>query len=448
MPVQLTMPRLSDTMEAGTIVRWIVKEGDSVSAGQVVADIETDKATMEMPVYDDGIISKIMVEAGKQVPVGTPIALIEVEGDVPSGKTAEKSQDQHAAPAAPAAPTVGHVAPPTITTSAVGESRPVAAVSASASVPSQDAGRLRISPLARRIADEMGIAIESLRGSGPNGRIVKQDVLAAAQHGATTIPANVPAHVPAHGLATRSSPMMMPIVTQGEGSSEIVLSGMRQAIARRLVESKSTIPHYQVTMRFNMDPLLELRAMLNVQLEPQHIKLSVNDFIVRACALAMAANPFFNASWGGDRIILHSDANIGVAISLPAERGGGLVVAVLKQVQNKGLREISAQTRALAEKARTRGLGPEDMAGATFTISNLGMYGVDHFTAIINPPNSAILACGAAVEQPVVRNHQLVVGHEMQATMSLDHRVIDGAMAAEYLQSLKHSIENPATLLV
>lgn len=441
MPVQLTMPRLSDTMEAGTIVRWNVKEGDTVSSGQVVADIETDKATMEMPVYDDGIISKIMVEAGKLVPVGTPIALIEVEGDMPSGKTAEKPRDQHAAPAAP---TASHVVPPTITTSAVGESRPVAAVSASASVPSHDAGRLRISPLARRIADEMGIAIESLRGSGPNGRIVKQDVLAAAQHGATTISA----HVPAHGLATRSSPMMMPIVGQGEGSSEVVLSGMRQAIARRLVESKSTIPHYQVTMRFNMDPLLELRTMLNVQLEPQQIKLSVNDFIVRACALAMAANPFFNASWGGDRIILHSDVNIGIAISLPAERGGGLVVAVLKQVQNKGLREISAQTRALAEKARTRGLALDDMAGATFTISNLGMYGVDHFTAIINPPNSAILACGAAVEQPVVRNHQLVVGHEMQATLSLDHRVIDGAMAAEYLQSLKHSMENPATLLV
>jgi pyruvate dehydrogenase E2 component (dihydrolipoamide acetyltransferase) len=201
-------------------------------------------------------------------------------------------------------------------------------------------------------------------------------------------------------------------------------------------------------MRFNMDPLLELRAMLNEQLAPQGVKLSVNDFVLRACAIAMRAHPYFNASFGGDRVILHGDVNVGVAISLPAERGGGLVVGVVHQADLKGLREIAATTRALAEKARGRGLGPEEMSGATFTVSNLGMFGVDNFTAIINPPNSAILACGAAVEQPVVRNHQLVVGHEMSATLSLDHRVIDGAMAAEYLKSLKQHIENPATLLV
>lgn len=303
--------------------------------------------------------------------------------------------------------------------------------------------RQRVSPLARRMADEIGISIASLTGSGPGGRIVKQDVLAEAERLKSGGPRRMDlVHVSA---VTQSPAAIIPI---GAGGSEVMLSGMRQAIARRLVESKSTIPHYQVTMRFNMDPLLELRTMLNVQLEPQGIKLSVNDFIVRACALAMAAHPFFNASWAVDRIILHGDVNIGIAISLPAERGGGLVVAVLTQAQRKGLREISTETRALAEKARTRGLGPEDMAGATFTISNLGMFGVDNFTAIINPPNSAILACGSAVEQPVVRNHQLVVGHEMQATLSLDHRVIDGAMASEYLQSVKHNIENPATLLV
>ena len=280
-------------------------------------------------------------------------------------------------------------------------------------------------------------------GSGPSGRVVKQDVLAEAERLKTGGARRMDlVHV---ASPVQSTTAVVPI---GAGASEVMLSGMRQAIARRLVESKSTIPHYQVTMRFKMDPLLELRTMLNAQLEPQKIKLSVNDFIVRACALAMAAHPFFNASWAGDRIILHGDVNIGVAISLPMERGGGLVVAVLTQAQRKGLREISTETRALAEKARTRGLGPEDMAGATFTISNLGMFGVDNFTAIINPPNSAILACGAAVEQPVVRNHQLVVGHEMQATLSLDHRVIDGAMASEYLQSVKHNIENPATLLV
>ena len=438
MPVQLTMPRLSDTMEAGTIVRWNVKEGDTVSSGDVVADVETDKATMEMPVFDDGVISKIMVEAGRQVPVGTPIAIISVDGDDAGSIVAVA-----AAPVAVAAKSV----PINSTPAKTSVSAPSASASASASASSpsvqSDAVRQRVSPLARRMAEEMGISVASIVGSGPSGRVVKQDVLAAAERlksgGARSVDL---VHV---ASPVQSATAVVPI---GAGASEVMLSGMRQAIARRLVESKSTIPHYQVTMRFNMDPLLELRTMLNAQLEPQKIKLSVNDFIVRACALAMAAHPFFNASWAGDRIILHGDVNIGVAISLPMERGGGLVVAVLTQAQRKGLREISTETRALAEKARTRGLGPEDMAGATFTISNLGMFGVDNFTAIINPPNSAILACGAAVEQPVVRNHQLVVGHEMQATLSLDHRVIDGAMASEYLQSVKHNIENPATLLV
>ena len=421
-------------MEAGTIVRWNVKEGDTVSSGDVVADVETDKATMEMPVFDDGVISKIMVEAGRQVPVGTPIAIITVDGDDAGSIVAVA-----AAPVAVAAKSVPiNSAPAKIAVAA-----PSASASSSASSVQSDAVRHRVSPLARRMAEEMGISVASIVGSGPSGRVVKQDVLAEAERLKTGGARRMDiVHVAA---PAQSSTAVVPI---GAGASEVMLSGMRQAIARRLVESKSTIPHYQVTMRFNMDPLLELRTMLNAQLEPQKIKLSVNDFIVRACALAMAAHPFFNASWAGDRIILHGDVNIGVAISLPMERGGGLVVAVLTQAQRKGLREISTETRALAEKARTRGLGPEDMAGATFTISNLGMFGVDNFTAIINPPNSAILACGAAVEQPVVRNHQLVVGHEMQATLSLDHRVIDGAMASEYLQSVKHNIENPATLLV
>ena len=438
MPVQLTMPRLSDTMEAGTIVRWNVKEGDTVSSGDVVADVETDKATMEMPVFDDGVISKIMVEAGRQVPVGTPIAIISVDGDDAGSIVAVAG-----APVAVAAKSVPINSAPAKTAVAAPSASASASASASVSSVQSDAVRQRVSPLARRMAEEMGISVASIVGSGPSGRVVKQDVLAAAERlksgGARSVDL---VHV---ASPVQSATAVVPI---GAGASEVMLSGMRQAIARRLVESKSTIPHYQVTMRFNMDPLLELRTMLNAQLEPQKIKLSVNDFIVRACALAMAAHPFFNASWAGDRIILHGDVNIGVAISLPMERGGGLVVAVLAQAQRKGLREIYTETRALAEKARTRGLGPEDMAGATFTISNLGMFGVDNFTAIINPPNSAILACGAAVEQPVVRNHQLVVGHEMQATLSLDHRVIDGAMASEYLQSVKHNIENPATLLV
>jgi pyruvate dehydrogenase E2 component (dihydrolipoamide acetyltransferase) len=223
---------------------------------------------------------------------------------------------------------------------------------------------------------------------------------------------------------------------------------MRGVIARRLVESKQQIPHYQVSMKFAMDAILAMRGQLNQQLAALEVKLSVNDFIIRACALAMARHPFFNASWAGDRILLHQQVNIGVAIALPEEKGGGLVVGVVRDANLKSLRQISGEVRALGEKARTKGLSMEEMSGATFTISNLGMFGVDNFTAIINPPNSAILACGAAIEQPVVRDHQLCVGWEMAATLSLDHRVIDGAMAAKYLQSLKELVEQPTLLLV
>ncbi|MDY7107009.1 MAG: dihydrolipoamide acetyltransferase family protein, partial [Planctomycetota bacterium] len=229
---------------------------------------------------------------------------------------------------------------------------------------------------------------------------------------------------------------------------KVPLSNMRQTIAKRLVESKTTIPHYQVSMSLNMDPLLELRKTLNEQLKEHGVKLSVNDFLVRSCALAMHEHPEFNASWGGDSIIIHGEINIGVAISVGRERGGGLVVGVIRTVDQKSLRMISFETRRLAEKARTRGLSLEEMDGATFTISNLGMYEIDHFTAIINPPNSAILAVGAAAEKPVVRDGQLTIGREMEATLSCDHRVIDGAMGAEYLQTLKRFIENPSTLLV
>jgi pyruvate dehydrogenase E2 component (dihydrolipoamide acetyltransferase) len=223
---------------------------------------------------------------------------------------------------------------------------------------------------------------------------------------------------------------------------------MRQTIARRLVESKTTVPHYQVTMKFAMDEILGLRKKVNDSLEAFGIKLSVNDFLVRACALAMTKHPYFNASFAGDSIAIHGEVNVGIAISLPEERGGGLVVGVIRNADQKSLRQISADAKYLAEKARTKGLSMDEMNAATFTISNLGMFGVEHFTAIINPPNSAILACGAAIEQPVVRNHQLAVGFEMQATLSLDHRVIDGAMAAEYLKTLKTLIEAPAALMV
>jgi pyruvate dehydrogenase E2 component (dihydrolipoamide acetyltransferase) len=457
MPVQLTMPRLSDTMEAGTIVRWNVKEGDSVSSGDVVADVETDKATMEMPVFDDGVVAKILVDPGTQVKVGTPIAVIATEGeDVKSAASGAPAPAAVRAPAAPApaaaampaAPSPAPAAPATpVRAQLLEDAAPPTGTVPAPAAAAATGQRMRVSPVARRMADEFGVPIDSIRGSGPGGRIVKRDIESALERMKSGQLAPV-VRGPAPSTALSMPVASVPVVPIGAQAREISVSGMRQTIARRLVESKLSIPHYQVTMRVSMDALLELRSMLNRQLETQGVKLSVNDFIVRACAIGMQAHPFMNASWGGDRIVLHSDVNVGVAVSLPAERGGGLLVATIRHADQKGLRQISMETRALAEKARTKGLSAEDMGGSTFTVSNLGMYGVEHFTAIINPPNSAILACGAAVEQPVVRNHQLAVGHEMSATLSLDHRVIDGAMAAEYLQTVRQNLENPATLMV
>jgi pyruvate dehydrogenase E2 component (dihydrolipoamide acetyltransferase) len=318
-----------------------------------------------------------------------------------------------------------------------------------------DGERARVSPVARRMAEEMGVDLSQVTGSGPGGRVIKRDVVLAAENRSAAAPVARPAAASAAtglvaaapSVAAAPAPQAGALV-HGLQSIEVPVSTMRGVIAKRLVESKQQIPHYQVTMKFSMDSILALRGSLNEQLSAMEVKLSVNDFIIRACALAMAKNPFFNASWAGDRILVHQQVNVGVAIALPEEKGGGLVVGVVKDANLKSLRQISGEVRALGEKARTKGLSMEEMSGATFTISNLGMFGVDNFTAIINPPNSAILACGAAIEQPVVRNHQLVVGWEMAATLSLDHRVIDGAMAAKYLQSLKQFVEAPTLLLV
>jgi pyruvate dehydrogenase E2 component (dihydrolipoamide acetyltransferase) len=440
MPISLTMPRLSDTMEAGTVIRWNVKEGDKVRSGDVVADIETDKATMEMQCFDDGTVSRLLVEPGKQVPVGTPIAVIEVKGDMAGAKPAAAPAPVPAA--APAAPAAVPTARPVVEAETSGE-------------------RLRVSPVARRMAEELGVDLRRLKGTGPGGRVIKRDILAATEGDSVAETRQAAAAAAAIGTSlgtaietstplavTKPAAAAVAAITPLGAGREIPLNGMRQTIARRLVESKQSIPHYQVTMRFAMDDLLAERTRLNRELSSYGVKLSVNDFLVRACALAMSRHPYFNASFAGDRIVMHGDVNVGVAISLDESRGGGLVVGVLRNADLKSLRQISQETRFLAEKAREKGLSMDEMSGATFTISNLGMFGVDHFTAIINPPNSAILACGAAIEQPVVRNHQLAVGWEMSATLSLDHRVIDGAMAAQYLATLKDLIERPAALLV
>ena len=331
-------------------------------------------------------------------------------------------------------------------------------------------------PLARKIAAETNVDLSGITGTGPAGRIVRKDVEAAiagvaAAPAAPEAPAPgaapifKPKPLPATGAKTAAAAatsvpplaaLMMPSLSALEARS-IPLTNMRRTIAARLVESKTTIPHYQVTVSARMDALLDLRKQLNDQLGTQGVKLSVNDFIIRACALSMHAHPFINCRWnpakGAETIELLDQVNVGVAISLPIERGGGLVVATIRNADQKGLRLISGETRTLAEKARTKGLTVEEMADSTFTISNLGMFGVDHFTAIINPPNAAILAVGAAIEQAVVEESpdgrkSLVIGHKMSMTMSSDHRLVDGAMAAQYLNTVKEMLEKPATLLV
>jgi pyruvate dehydrogenase E2 component (dihydrolipoamide acetyltransferase) len=461
MPIEITMPRLSDTMEAGTVIKWNVKEGDSVKSGSVVADIETDKATMEMQCFDDGRMAAILVEPGRQVKVGTTIALVALEGE--DLATVKSGGMKKSAPAAASAPAAKAPVPASVTasvTASIPASVPVVQTETRHGmegfpVESGDGPRMRVSPVARRIADDHGIDINAVKGTGPGGRVIKRDVEqvienAAAATTAGTTPARPSTIVAGRALAVSTSGVQTPSapLSLSLPGRDVALTSMRQTIARRLVESKTSIPHYQVTMKFDMDRLIEMRASFNEKLRSSGVKLSVNDFLVRACALAMAEHPYFNASFAGDHVRIHEVVNIGVAISLPEEKGGGLVVGVIKDADHKSLRQISADTKNLAEKARTKGLSVQDMSDATFTISNLGMFGVEHFTAIINPPNSAILACGAAVQQPVVRGGQLAVGTQMQATLSLDHRVIDGAMAAQYLASLKEFIEEPETLVV
>jgi len=454
MPIEITMPRLSDTMQSGTVLKWNVEEGATVSSGDVVADIETDKATMELSVYDDGTIARILVPEGTSVDVGRVIALLAEEGEDPKS-VAEASDGNNGkaskADEAPAKDEDDRRSAGDEDQDDDGDEKGGGGKASQKSddEPEEDAGkgaRLRVSPVARRIAEEHGVKLSSISGSGPSGRIIKRDVEAAIEAAEETTAAVPPSAMIRSGSG--GSSVAQPLAVRGIQGRKVALSNMRQTIARRLVEAKQTVPHYQVSMTYAMDALLNLRSDLNESLHSAGIRLSVNDFLVRACALAMERHPMFNASWGGDHVMVHDSVNIGIAISLPEERGGGLVVGVIRDADRKSLRVISSDSRMLADKARTKGLSIDDMSDSTFTLSNLGMYGVEHFTAIINPPNSAILAVGGTVERPVVRGGEIVVGREMTVTLSNDHRIIDGAMAAEFLQTLRTFFEQPATLLV
>jgi len=457
MPINMTMPRLSDTMQQGTIVKWNVKVGQAVKTGDVLGDIETDKATMELQSFDDGVVARIAVSEGQQVPVGTLILVLAAKGE---------STEAAQASAAPVPVPVAAAVATTATASAAAKPAALRVQAAGGSVqPAQSSGtgvavatpvsqtngqngqepRIFASPLARKIAAESGVPLASLEGSGPSGRIVRADVEEAIRSGAAK---------PATGRSQAKAGTPAPLSPSGTTlSGQLVpLSNMRRIIATRLVESKQTIPHYQVTVDVDMEPLAGLRGQLNEQLAAQNVKLSINDFLVRACALAMHQHPFVNARWvdQGQTVAIEqlADVNIGIAIALPVERGGGLVVATIRNADQIGLRQISAQSKTLSEKARSKGLAPQEMSDSTFTISNLGMFGVSHFTAIINPPNAAILAVGAALDRPVVKDGQVVAGKVMTMTMSSDHRMVDGAMAAAYLATVRELLEKPAGLLV
>lgn len=501
MAIKITMPRLSDTMEVGTLVKWYVKKGDAVSQDQVLADIETDKATMEMPAYDEGTVAAVLVEEGANVGIGETLLILAEPGEdveaAAAGESAGAAGQAEAATAGGQAGRAGGGGSPSATGTQIQPEirdanqgpdpssglKPQPSAQAQGKSPSQygsgmtpgpvsggggfeanpaqmNGGRVLVSPLARRMAEEMRVDLRRIEGTGPGGRIVKRDILRAVNQPpssavatpAPTGPHHAAAPAPAGRAGQPAAPAPLPaapLMSEGGNLGRTMpLSNMRQTIARRLVESKTQIPHYQVAAAIDMTPLMDLRKTLNAQLADQGVKLSVNDFIVRACAIAIHRHPLFNASFKGDSITVHDRVNIGVAISLPEERGGGLVVGTLFDADRKSLRHISADTRSLAEKARSRGLSIEEMSGSTFTISNLGMYDVEFFTAIINPPNSAILAVGSTVEKPVVREGEIVIGQEMICTLSNDHRIIDGASAAMFMQTFKHIMQNPATMLV
>jgi pyruvate dehydrogenase E2 component (dihydrolipoamide acetyltransferase) len=438
MPVEITMPRLSDTMEEGTLVKWRVKVGAKVKPGDLLADVETDKATMELQAFDEGTVAKLVVEEGETAAVGKLILVLAEKGEdvkqVAQAVKVEASVGAKGGDGGAGKQKAGGagVKPSVVITGAGAMEPPV----------SQGAGRVRVSPLARKLAEEHGVDIGRVKGTGPDGRVIKRDVLAVADDGAGAAGGQEE-----EAGAVAAGGVRVPVMG-GLGSKVVPVSNRRKTIARRLVESKTTIPHFTVTVAVDVGPLVSLRGTLNEQLASQGVKLSVNDFMIRAAALALTRHGYVNSSWTEGGIQLHGAVNVGTAVSIPEEKGGGVVVPTIRHADQKGLRAISAEVRALAGKARDQGLSAEDMSEGTFSVSNLGMYGVEHFEGIINPPQAAILAVGAAVDKAVVRNGRVEAGHEMALTLSCDHRVIDGAMGAEFLRTVKQMLENPASLLV
>lgn len=436
MAIEILMPALSPTMEEGTLAKWLVKEGDTVSAGDLLAEIETDKATMEFEAVDEGIIGKLLVAEGTEgVKVNTAIAVLVDEGDT-------------VADAAPAAP-------PAAAPAAAPAAKAETAATPAPAAPAKTGGaRVFASPLARRIAADQGIDLGQIAGSGPHGRIVKADVLAAkAQPAAAapstaaptaTRPAAAAPAAPAAPAAQGASADAVMQIYKDRPHEEIKLDGMRKTIAARLTEAKQTIPHFYLRRDIKLDALMAFRAQLNAQLAHRGVKLSVNDFIIKAAALALQAVPAANAVWAGDRVLQLKPSDVAVAVAID----GGLFTPVLKDAETKTLSALSGEMKDLATRARSRKLAPHEYQGGSFAISNLGMFGIDNFDAVINPPHGAILAVGAGVKKPVVGDDgQIGVATVMSVTLSVDHRVIDGALGAELLQHIVDNLENPMAML-
>jgi pyruvate dehydrogenase E2 component (dihydrolipoamide acetyltransferase) len=453
------LPKLSPTMEEGVLVRWTKKEGDKVSPGDLVAEVETDKANMDFNIEDDGVLLKLLVKEGDTVKLGAPVAIIGKAGEDVSALV-QQAASQAAAPAAKAEPAPAKPQPPQQAKPAAGPETSATAPAAQRTTAAQaqpapqkkaptptptPGGKLLASPLAKTLAIELGIDLRNVQGSGPGGRIVERDVRAAAEGGgnghakAQAVEAPEAAEEPSTALAVRHARQMVP---QGEGDyTDVPASNMRKRIAARLTEAKRDVPHFYLMRTFDAAPMLAFRGRLNDLLGDKG-KVSVNDLIVKAVALALRRMPECNASWEGDAIRYYHRVHVGVAVAIE----DGLVTPVVFDADQKGIGAIAAEVRDLADRAKTKRLKGHEISGSTFTVSNLGMYNIERFTAILNPPEAGILAIGTVVDTPVVQNGQIVVGKRMTVTMSCDHRVIDGALGARWLAAFVDLIEHPESL--
>ncbi len=441
---EIQMPKLSDTMTEGTLVSWKKKKGDKVSTGEVIAEIETDKATMEWESPEDGTLTEIFVEEGGKVNVGDKIAFIGVEGEeAPAAKEEKPKEEEKKEEKKPQAETEKPAPakkkeeettpPPEAQKTAKGE-EPKQESEKPKAAPSGDEARVKASPVARRVAAELGVDLASVSGTGPDGRITETDVRGAAKSKATL------------KKEKGSAPATTPTPAKAGEGSRIALSGMRKVIAQRLSESLGPVPHFYLNIEIDAGALVSARAELKSAGEgADAAKITINDFVLKAAVDAAVKVPKVNASFDGDALVQYSDVDLAIAVAIE----DGLVTPVIRAAQNKSLREISEAIKDLANRARNKRMKPEEFQGGTFTVSNLGGYGIDYFSAVINPPQSFILSIGALTKKPVVDNcDQIAVGHRMAIGMSCDHRVIDGALGADYLKALRQLLENPALLLI